>query len=70
MHNPGIGQVIDFTLLLSQTFSTFTQYKSVSHGYSTMGGIEYNDVGYVEKTKKEKVSYRLGVSTGYGDAHQ
>ena len=24
-------------------FSTFTQYMSVSHGYSTMGGIEYNE---------------------------
>ena len=43
----------------------------VSHGYSTMGGIEYNDGGYVEKTKKEKiVSHQLGISTGYGDAHQ
>ena len=38
-------------------FSTFTQYMSVSHGYSTMGGIEYNDRGCVEKTKKEKVSH-------------
>ena len=38
-------------------FSTFTQYMSVSHGYSTMGGIEYNEGGYVEKTKKEKVSH-------------
>ena len=38
-------------------FSTFTQYMSVSHGYSTMGGIEYDDGGCVEKTKKEKVSY-------------
>ena len=28
---------------------------SVSHGHSTMGGIEYDDGGYVEKTKKEKV---------------
>ena len=28
------------------------QYMSVTHGYSTMGGIEYNDGGYVEKTKK------------------
>ena len=37
-------------------FSTFTQYMSVSHGYNTMGGIEYDDGGYVEKTKKEKVS--------------
>ena len=28
------------------------QYMSVSHGYSTMGGIEYDDGGYVEKTKR------------------
>ena len=41
-------------------FSTFTQYMSVSHGYSTMSGIEYNDGGYVEKTKKEKVSHQRG----------
>ena len=41
----------------SQDFSTFMKYMSVSHGYSTMGGIEYNDGGYVEKTKKEKVSH-------------
>ena len=27
---------------------------SMSHGYSTMGGIEYDDGGYVEKTKKRK----------------
>ena len=40
---------------------------SVSHGYSTMGGIEV----VVEKTKKRKiVSHRIGVSMGYGDAHQ
>ena len=25
---------------------------SVSHGYSTIGGIEYGDGGFVEKTKK------------------
>ena len=42
---------------------------SASHGYSTMGGIEYDDGGCVEKTKKEKVSHWLGISTGYGDAH-
>ena len=40
MHNPGIGQVIVFTPLLSQTFSTLTQYMSVSHGYSTIDGVE------------------------------
>ena len=36
---------------------TFTQYMSASHGYSTMGGIEYDDGDCVEKTKKEKVSH-------------
>ena len=35
-------------------FSTFTQYMSMSHGYSTMVGIEYDDGGYVEKTKRRK----------------
>ena len=43
---------------------------SVRHGYSTIGGIEYDGGGYVEKTKRKKVSHRIGVSTGYGDAHQ
>jgi hypothetical protein len=28
------------------------QYMSVSHGYSTIGGIEYDVGGCVEKTKK------------------
>ena len=43
---------------------------SVSHGYSTIGGIEYDDGGCVEKTKREKVSHQLGKLMGYGDAHQ
>ena len=44
---------------------------SVSHGYNTIDGIEYDGEGCVEKTKREKiVSHQLGVSTGYGDAHQ
>ena len=30
------------------------QYMSVNHGYSTMGGIEYDDDGYVEKKKGRK----------------
>ena len=47
-------------------FSTFTQYMSVSHGHSTIGGI---DDGCGEDRKKEIVSHQLGVSTGYGDAH-
>ena len=56
-----------FTPLLSQTFSTFTQYMSVSDEYSTIGGIEG---GCGEDKKEEIVSHQLGVSTGYGDAHQ
>ena len=34
---------------------------SVSHGHSTIGGIEYDGGGCVEKKKREKVC---------GDAHQ
>ena len=41
---------------------------SVSHGHSTIGGIEYGGCG--EDENKEIVSHQLGVSTGYGDAHQ
>ena len=51
-----------------KTFSIFTQYMSMSHGYSTIGGIEYGGCG--EDKNKEIVSHQLGVSTGYGDAHQ
>ena len=43
---------------------------SVSHGYSTISGIEYDGGGCVEKTKREKVSHQLGKLMGYGDAHQ
>ena len=41
---------------------------SMSHGYSTIGGIEYGGSG--EDKNKEIDSHQLGVSTGYGDAHQ
>ena len=64
---PMTSQAIVSHLLYSQTFSTLTQYMSVSHGYSTIGGIEYGG-GCEEKEKI--VSHQLGVSTGYGDAHQ
>ena len=39
----------------------------VSHVHSTIGGIEYGGCG---EDKKEIISHQLGVSTGYGDAHQ
>ena len=64
---PMTSQAIVSYLRCSQTFSIFTQYMSVSHGHSTIGGV----MVVVEKTKREKiVSHQLGVSTGYGDAHQ
>ena len=67
MHNHDESQAIVSYFSISQTFSTFTQYMSVSHGHSTVGGIEG---GCGEDKKKEIVSHQLGVSTGYGDAHQ
>ena len=39
-------------------FSTFMQYMRVSHGYSTMGGKEYDGRDYYRQDKKEKVSHR------------
>ena len=50
----------------SQTFSTFMQYMSVSHGYNTIGEIEYDGWGLCGEDKKGE-SLTL---TGYGDAHQ
>ena len=41
---------------------------SVSHRYSTIGGIEYGGCG--EDKKMKTVSHQLGISTGYGDARQ
>ena len=41
---------------------------SVSHGHITIGGTEYGGCG--EDKKKEIASHQLGISTGYGDAHQ
>ena len=40
----------------------------MSHGHSTIDGIEYGVCG--EDKKKKKVSNQLGKLTGYGDAHQ
>ena len=41
---------------------------SVSHGYNTIGGIEYGGCG--EDKKKEKVSHQLGKLMDYEDAHK
>ena len=60
MHNPDDKPSNCFILVYFQTFSTFTQYMSASHGHSTIGGTEYDDGGCVEKTKKENVSHQCG----------
>ena len=54
MHNPGFSQAIGSYFLMHFSLFNLTQYMSISHGHSTMGGIEYDDGGCVEKTKNEK----------------
>ena len=54
MHNPDEKPRNCVTLYSFQTLSTFTQYMSVSHGYSTMGGIEYDGGGCVRRQKGRK----------------
>ena len=44
------------------------QYMSMSQEHSTIGGIEYGGCG--EEKKKVIVSDQVGLSRGYGDAHQ
>ena len=58
MHNPDDKPSNWFILFNAlQLFSTLMQYISASHGHSTK---VVNDGGYVEKTKKEKVSHQRG----------
>ena len=56
-NNPSFSQAIVSYFSNLKLFSTFMQYMSVTHGYSTIDGIEYNDGDCVENTKKEKVSH-------------
>ena len=54
---PMTSQAIVSYFSILKPFQLFTQYMSVSHGHSTMGGIEYDDGGCVEKTKKRIKSH-------------
>ena len=49
--NPMTSQAIVSYFWCSQTLSIFTQYMSVSHGHSTIGGIECGGCG---EDKKER----------------
>ena len=68
MHNPDDKPSNCFILLMFSNFFNLHAIHERDHGHSTIGGIEYGGCG--EEKKKETVSHQLGVSTGYGDAHQ
>src|SRR3954466_9767897 len=65
---PMTSQAIVSYFNIFKTFSIFTQYMSVCHGYSTICGIEW----WLWRREKEGkiVSHQLGILTGYGYAHQ
>ena len=46
-------------------FSTFTQYMSVSHGYSTMGGIEYDDDEVMWRRQKINIDIKIIILQAY-----
>ena len=66
------SRAIGSYFLSASTFSTFTQYMSASHGYSTIGGIEYDDMGKYGEDKKIRKSHTDAANQRaiYGDAHQ
>ena len=51
---PMTSRAIGSYFLTRFSIFTLTQYMSVSHGHSTIGGIEYDGGGYVEKKKRRK----------------
>ena len=57
MYNPGFSQAIgSYFLMRFSLFNPHTIHER-KHGHSTMGGIEYDNGGCVEKKKKEKGSH-------------
>ena len=57
MYYPGVSQAIGSYFLTRFSFSTLMQYMSASHGYSTTGGIEYDDRGKYREDKKVRKSH-------------
>ena len=57
MHNPDDKPSNWFILFNMLHFSTLMQYMSASHGYSTTGGIEYDDRGKYKEDKKVRKSH-------------
>ena len=57
MNNPGVSHAIGSYFLTRFNFFNLTQYMNASHGYSTMGGIEYDDRGKYRENKKVRKSH-------------
>ena len=55
---PMASQAIVSYFWCSQTFSTFMQYMSLSHGHSTIGEIEYGGCGEDKKGEDSLTSTR------------
>ena len=51
MYYPGVSQAIGSYFLTRFSILILTQYMSASHGYSTTGGIEYDDRGKYKEDK-------------------
>ena len=54
MHNPDDKPSNCFILLMFSNLFNFHAIHELSHGYSTIGGIEYDDGDCVEKTKRRR----------------
>ena len=57
MYYPGASQEIGSYFLMRFNIFTLTQYMSACHGYSTIGGIEYDDRGKYREDKKVRKSH-------------
>ena len=57
MYYPDVSQAIGLYFLTRFSIFTLTQYMSASHGYSTTGGIEYDDRGKYREDKKVRKSH-------------
>ena len=68
MHNPNEEPSNCFILLMFSNFFNPHAIHEREPWIEHYGGIEYGACG--EEKKEKIVSHQLGVSTGYGDAHQ
>ena len=68
MHNPDDKPSNCFILLMFSNFFNFHAIHELEPWIYHYGGREYGGCG--EDKRRDIVSHQLGVSAGYGDAHQ